>query len=501
MLRLAALKASTLLLAAARGEPLAAARGVFGDDMVLQRGVPARLFGWGASPGATVVAALSGAGARATSAPADAEGAWALALPAQPATAAPQDVTLAASDGGAAVLRRVLFGDVHVCAGQSNAALSLSLVVNASAEVAAVAAGAYPHFRLLFAPPDGAAAPQRRLNATLNVSWALPAAANVAVGQFGPFSALCLFTARAIDRALGAALVPQGLVALAAAGTAIEAWAPPSCGYNSSSAGALFNGMVAPFAGVAVRDVIWLQGEANADAATPGGDYECKLRALVPAWRAALGAFGAFVVVQIAPSTTYDARGLAPAVAADVRQAQAAAAAAAPGCLLVTTADLVWPWSPPGQIHPANKQALGARVAAALLAAEYGVGARAAHPAYAAAARAAGAAVTVALAGCGPRGCALPGAPALPPGVNASLSVTWALQLEGGAWVRATAALGADGASVLLAPAEPPPPGARAVATAYGRAAYPVAALFGGSGLPAVGWCARVDSGAACYAE
>jgi len=490
-----------MLLDTTHGEPLAASAGVFGDDMILQRDAPVRLFGWGAPPNATVSAVLSGAGVRANSAPAGADGGWELTLPAQPATAAPQDISLEASDGGgAAVLRRVLFGDVHICSGQSNAALSLLTVVNSSAEVAAVASGAYPLFRLLFVPVDSATAPQQRLNASLNASWAVPSAANVAVGQFGPFSALCLFTARAIDRALGPGLVPQGLIAPAAAGTSIEVWAPPSCGYNSSSAGSHFNAMLAPLAGIALRDVLFYQGEANVDSSTPGADYECKLRALIPAWRAVLGAFGSFLVVQIAPSTSYDLRGLAPSVAGDVRQAQAVAAAAVPGTLLVTPADLVYPWSPVSQIHPANKQALGERAALALLASEYGIGLREAHPTYAAAVRAPrGPAVTVALTGCGPLGCALT-SPPLPPGVNASLSVTWELQLEsGGAWTPANATLGADGVSVTLAPATPQAPDARAIATAYGRASYPVAALFGGTGLPAVGWCASVDSGQACY--
>ena len=90
---------------------------VFGDHMVLQRDTPANIFGF-ADPG--VVATTVFQGIKVTSAPADANRTWTLALPAQPVTRTPQVITITSSDGQNAVLNDVLFGDVHICGGQSN---------------------------------------------------------------------------------------------------------------------------------------------------------------------------------------------------------------------------------------------------------------------------------------------------------------------------------------------------------------------------------------------
>ena len=114
MLRLAA--AAALAAGAAAAVPCALSN-VFGDHMVLQRGPqPAMVFGF-APPGTSVTTTFQGA--KYTS-PTGADGVWRQSLLAQPATAAPQQISFSCSTGEAFALNDVLFGDVVLCGGQSN---------------------------------------------------------------------------------------------------------------------------------------------------------------------------------------------------------------------------------------------------------------------------------------------------------------------------------------------------------------------------------------------
>jgi len=85
--------------------------------MVLQR-APGTARVWGFAPaGTTVITTFKGKNLTAT---ADSSKVWRQALPPQPASSVPTTITFASSDGGNASLRGVLFGDVHLCSGQSN---------------------------------------------------------------------------------------------------------------------------------------------------------------------------------------------------------------------------------------------------------------------------------------------------------------------------------------------------------------------------------------------
>lgn len=49
-----------------------------------------------------------------------ADGVWRQLLPATPASKTPTTIVFTGSDGSAAALKDVLFGDVYICSGQSN---------------------------------------------------------------------------------------------------------------------------------------------------------------------------------------------------------------------------------------------------------------------------------------------------------------------------------------------------------------------------------------------
>ena len=100
---------------------------VFGDHAVLQRDAPALVYGF-AAPGAvvnTTMAQGGGSGASfALQTVATGDGVWRQQLPAQPASrvdgADAWAFSFASDAGDAAAMADVLFGDVHMCSGQSH---------------------------------------------------------------------------------------------------------------------------------------------------------------------------------------------------------------------------------------------------------------------------------------------------------------------------------------------------------------------------------------------
>ena len=232
--------------------------------MVLQRApIRSRLFGT-AAPGASLLVELAKAGGGVVAAVpvhANAAGEWAGLLPPLPA-GGPFNITLSdvATTAAAAppstpstprvlqTLGDVLIGDVFVCSGQSNMQEPVSVVNNASAELAAAAA--YPWIRIAAVTESHSSVPLRDL-ALVAPGWRQ--ASSAALGgnnghSWGFFSATCWFTARELARTLGPG-VPLGLIGTYVGGTPIEDWTPP--------AGELYNAMVAPLTGLAIRAILW----------------------------------------------------------------------------------------------------------------------------------------------------------------------------------------------------------------------------------------------------
>jgi len=139
----------------------------------------------------------------------------------------------------------------------------------------------------------------------------------------------------------------------------LEGWDRPSSRYN---------GMVHPLVPFAIRGVLWYQGESNV---VPYDEqYTLKMQAMVRSWRDLWreGDFP-FYYVQIAP---FDLRNhghkIDPTVQANLREQQAEAMALIPNSGMVVTLDI----SNLRDIHPANKQDVGKRLALWALAKTYG---------------------------------------------------------------------------------------------------------------------------------
>lgn len=233
---------------------------VFGSGMVLQRDVPASVWGF-TTPGAAVHVEFAGAAYE--SLPAGADGRWSVTLPPTPA-GGPYNISATDAGGKLAVLIGVLFGDVVWCSGQSNLSGGNTPVLyafNGSEEVAR--ASQFPWVRVFSVgtASRGSPIPLAALDHPPAIPWS-PAGPAVA-----HFSATCWFTGKSMADALGPA-IPLGLIESAWGGTSIQTWEPPSVvaacgdapaypgGWPTNTSG-LWNSMTVPFATMRISHIIW----------------------------------------------------------------------------------------------------------------------------------------------------------------------------------------------------------------------------------------------------
>ena len=181
---------------------------LFPAHVVLQRDRPVKIHGW-AKPGASVTASLGG---KSQAAKAAKDGAWSITLPAMPA-GGPYDMSLKATDGQAAELHDILFGDVFLCSGQSNMQFTIAQSRNAADEISKADT---PNIRYMHVDRRGS---PRLLDVPLTpVRWV------VASRQTAPdFSAVCYFFGREIEKTNH---VPVGLVHSSWGGSMIQDWLP-----------------------------------------------------------------------------------------------------------------------------------------------------------------------------------------------------------------------------------------------------------------------------------
>lgn len=183
-------------------QPLPFLSPIFGDYMVLQRDKPNTFWGW-STPGDKVTIRIAGATASAVAA---ADGRWQTQIQ-PPAPGGPYTVTVAGRQ--TVELQEVLVGDVWLCGGQSNMAVSLRFARNADEEVQAANR---PSIRFFSVGPKvsyGRADVPRG-------SWKV-----VSPQTAGEVSAVAYFFARRVQKDVH---VPIGLVIDAMGGTPAESW-------------------------------------------------------------------------------------------------------------------------------------------------------------------------------------------------------------------------------------------------------------------------------------
>ncbi|QUD90328.1 sialate O-acetylesterase [Phenylobacterium montanum] len=178
---------------------------VFQDHVVLQRDRPIAVFGQ-AGPGQTVSVGIDD---KATTATADASGAWHATLPALPAGG--PHVLTAVTAVARETLSDVVMGDVFLCSGQSNMELPVSRTLNSGWEVSRADDS---NIRLLTVAKATAAAPRPEFET--RPVWRAATPQTVA-----DFSAACWYFARDLEQTVKA---PIGLIHASWGGSRIETW-------------------------------------------------------------------------------------------------------------------------------------------------------------------------------------------------------------------------------------------------------------------------------------
>ena len=242
---------------------------VFGSHMVLQRERPLPIWGW-ADPGEEVTVRLDDSTATTQ---ADAKGDWKVVLPAVKADGKAHRMTV--SGKNKIELDDILIGEVWIGSGQSNMEMGLTMCQKGKEEVAAAN---HPKIRLLLIPKTAATKPAKDVQS----QWVRCQPDTLVAGGWGGFSGALYYFGLRLHKDLD---VPIGLIESAWGGSAIEPWTTTG-DKGGQSNGQMYNGMIAPLKPLAIRGVIWYQGETNVG---NGLKYHGKMKALIEGWRRAWG--------------------------------------------------------------------------------------------------------------------------------------------------------------------------------------------------------------------
>jgi sialate O-acetylesterase len=363
------------------------------DHMVIQRDQPVHVWGY-ANPGEVVRALFQGASANST---ADEYGRWSIYLPAAK-VGGPYDLEIRGTN--TIHIKDVLVGDIWVASGQSNMGYNVARVANFESELAAAN---QPKIRLFHVQQGYSDYPLDDAKAT---PWAVCTPESVK-----DFSAVAYFFARKIQ---DDQKVPIGLVEAAfggpadawtslkalsadaslmplfqararlteretldvlrdklvqrltdeakAAGKPLPAPAPPRAGLGLFGPANIFNAMIAPLTPMRIRGVIWYQGESSSDPMR-APYYARVFQTLIADWRSHWGEGDfPFIYAQLA-----NFKGADPVAWGLVRNAQLETLSVRNTGMAVTN-DI----GNPDDIHPTNKQDVGARLALAARAVAYG---------------------------------------------------------------------------------------------------------------------------------
>jgi len=183
---------------------------VFNDHMVLQRDVPVPVWGW-TGPGSKVTVTFAG---QTQTAMADGKGKWLVRLGPLTSTHGNTggELTVAASVGKVTI-KDVLVGDVWVCGGQSNMAFGLG---RATGGTDAIANANHPLIRLCDVTGKSTRREDPYPDDLESARWEICSPTTVS-----NFSAVAYYFGRDLQPALG---VPVGLIDVSVGGTGMRSW-------------------------------------------------------------------------------------------------------------------------------------------------------------------------------------------------------------------------------------------------------------------------------------
>jgi sialate O-acetylesterase len=379
---------------------------VFSDHMVLQRDKPVVVWGW-ADEGEKVTVEVAG---KSESAAAGSDGRWSVTI-GPLAVGGPHRMIVKGAN--TITIDDVLVGEVWLCSGQSNMAMTVSRAANFEEEAKTAT---WPRIRMLTVARQAAEKPTAKCEG----EWVVCTPDSVA-----GFSATAYFFGRKLHEELD---VPVGLITSAWGGTAVEAWtsmeaqrrqaelkpvlqpwdeqiaaydpaaaqtryegllaawqtkadqakaagkkrprkptAPTDPRLNQNRPANLFNGMIQPLVPYGIRGAIWYQGERNSHG-EPSVLYGLQLQTMIGDWRTRFGQGDfPFFFVQLPNFQRLQEQPSEHTGWVMVREGMLKTLAV-PNTGMAITVDV----GEANDIHPKNKQAVGQRLGLWGLATVYG---------------------------------------------------------------------------------------------------------------------------------
>ncbi len=267
---------------------------IFTDNMVLQRNDEVPIWGW-SEPHKQITIKTSWNN-ETYETKVDKDGAWKIKVK-TPSAGGPYQVLF--SGDGKDTLNNVLIGDVWFCGGQSNMVMPVKGFRNMPVLHAnkIILNGKNPQIRLVTIRHTPASTPQNNVRMT---GWSEATPSRVA-----NFSAVAWCYGRMLQKHLG---IPFGLINCSRSGSIVEEWMSSQALENfkdlklklyNHKRSSLYNGMLHPLIGFAIKGMVWYQGSSNMPESE---NYHLLFPAMVRQWRKewGIGTFP-FYYVQIAP--------------------------------------------------------------------------------------------------------------------------------------------------------------------------------------------------------
>lgn len=290
----------TALLIAAGAEAKVTLPKMFSDGMVMQRETKANI--WGNAKETSMVRISPSWTQKTYTAKADENGKWKVEIE-TPQAGGPYSITF--NDGEKTVLDNILIGELWVCSGQSNMEMQMKGFKSQPVEgaITDILNSRDTQLRMFTVKRNSKFEPVD----TVSGQWY-----EANSGSVREFSATAYYFGRMLRKVLD---VPVGLISVAWGGSACEAWmtadwlkafpdakipeSPEDIKSKNRTPTVLYNGMMHPLIGIAMRGVIWYQGEDNVNRY---GTYGDMLATMIRGWRSEwnIGDFP-FYYCQIAP--------------------------------------------------------------------------------------------------------------------------------------------------------------------------------------------------------
>ncbi len=344
--------------------------GCFTSDMVLQRDQIIKVWGWSDNKGAVIYGELMGEKRYGV---VDDNGEWLIEFSPKEYTTEGQTLTIYPKNGDKTEFKDVLIGDVWFVSGQSNAEFYFETTTvifpqlkNEISEDDNIRL--FREDKADALDEDGNLAITGLQKDVINKDYSWKKTTKDTVMNF---SSVGYIFAKELSKETD---VPQGVIMAAAGGCMLQDLMPEEAleGFeiaeSSWQTGGLYNYLIEPFAKMAVKGMVFYQGESDTGTYKV---YKDKLKSFVSAMRERFGEDFAFYNIQL---SSHAAMADAWPDLPGVRAAQLDAYYEIPNSYLICSMDVGWQLRTPEEdpAHPYDKLTLGKRLAQIALCEEYG---------------------------------------------------------------------------------------------------------------------------------